>query len=140
MGHAATTDVETVLLREMTDEETDLATRLLRLASATLRGRISGLEERMSTDADFADKVNYVESAAVARIIRNPDGYSYEVIGPYAIQRPTGEIVGSFDFTAKDIAFLGVGTGAFSIRPYMAPATLPENSGFPPWWDDFGGS
>lgn len=140
MSHATTVDVATVLMRELTVEESDLVTRLLRLAAATLRGRVSGLEDRMSVDVDFADKVNYVESVAIARIIRNPEGYSYEVIGPYAVQRPSGEIVGSFEFTAKDLAMLGVGTGAFTIRPYLAPATLTAPAGMPPWWYDFGGS
>lgn len=137
MSHATTTDVGIVLLRELTDEETDLATRLLSLAASTLRGKIPNLEFRMSDDVDFDDVVNYVEASAVARILRNPEGYSYEVIGPYAVQRPGSGILDTFEFTAGDLAKLGVGSGAFTIAPYMAPPTLPP-SDFPvellPWW------
>ena len=134
MSHANPSDVEVVLMREMTDEESALADRLLVLAAAELRGKIADLDTKM-LDPDFDTRVNYVETVAVDRILKNPDGYSYEVIGPYAVQRPN---VGSggFEFTASELAKLGVGSGAFSITPYMAPVTLPTGV-YPPWYSDF---
>lgn len=69
MSHATTDDVKTILMRDMTEQELALATKLLTLAAATLRRRIPELDARMADDVDFGELVNYVESNAVARIV-----------------------------------------------------------------------
>jgi hypothetical protein len=138
MGHATITDVETVLLRELTDPETDLASKMLMVAAGMLRQRVPGLEDRMTTDLDFADRVNYVESKAVARALRNPEGITYETIGPFAAQRPQQSVgEDGVSFTKSELALLGVGSGAFTIRPHMARPVLGVNDSPPPWFLDF---
>lgn len=135
MPHANTTDVETVLLRTLTDTETDFANLLLPVAAATLRRRIATLDDRMTLDADFGSLVRYVEASAVARILRNPDAVKYEVVGPFSSQR--ADVASAFGFTDEELSILGVGSGAFSIKPHLAPATLPAGT-YPDWWYDFG--
>lgn len=135
MGHASVVDVQTVMMRALTDPETELAERLLTVAASILRGRIAGLEERMLSDLDFADLVSYTEARAVKRVLQNPEGLSYETIGPFAAQRPQSQISDGVSFTAAELAALGVGSGAFTIRPHMERPTLPPGMP-PPWvWD-----
>lgn len=137
MGHATITDVETVLLRDLTDPESDLAAKMLTVAAGILRSKITDLDVRMSEDLDFADRVNYVEAKAVARALRNPEGISYETIGPYAVQRPANQLAeDGVSFTKSELASLGVGSGAFTIRPYLERPTLPAGMP-PPWYYDF---
>ena len=137
MGHANIADVETVLLRDLTDPESDLASKMLMVAAGMLRQRIPGLETRMVEDLDFADRVNYVEAKAVARALRNPDGITYETIGPYAAQRPAASAAeDGVSFTKVELASLGVGSGAFTIRPHLERPIMPAG-GMPPWFTDF---
>lgn len=137
MGHATIVDVETVLLRELTDPESDLASKMLMVAAGMLRQRVPGLEDRMASDLDFADRVNYVESKAVARALRNPEGITYETIGPFSAQRPQQSVgEDGVSFTKQELSSLGVGSGAFTVRPYLARPTLPAG-GVPPWYSDF---
>lgn len=136
MGHASVVDVQTVMMRALTAPETELAERLLTVAASTLRGRIAGLEERMLTDLDFADLVSYTEASAVKRVLQNPEGISYETIGPFSAQRPQSQITDGVSFTKAELAALGVGSGAFTIRPHMERPTLPAGVP-PPWYWDF---
>lgn len=119
MPHATTTDVATLLLRELEPSELVLAERLLKLAAANLRTRIADLELRMEEDPDFDLTVSHVEASAVKRVLEDVGGITYEVIGPFASQRPAQPDAGSLAFTTGELASLGIGSGAFTIRPYM---------------------
>lgn len=119
MAHATTTDVAILLLRELEPNELELAERLLLLAAANLRTRIADLELRMVEDPDFDLTVSHVEASAVKRVLENADGIAYEVIGPFSSQRPVQPDAGGLVFTKSELASLGIGSGAFTIRPYM---------------------
>lgn len=138
MPHANTDDVRTVLLRDLTDVELDLAERLVVVAASILRRRIPDLDERISTDLDFGDLVSYVEAKAVARVLRNPEGVTYETIGPFAQQRPASSASeDGVSFTKAELSMLGIGSGAFTITPYMERPTLGVSEVPPPWFSDF---
>lgn len=127
--HASLAEVEISLLRPLTPEETVLAERLLRLAQATLRSRVADLESKMFNDADYALRVSAVETSAVVRVIRNPEGMIQEAIGPFSGSRGSDEAPGELVFSKREWASLGVGTGAFTIVPHLQ---MPTSADLPP--------
>lgn len=132
-GHAGLVEVETQLMRPLDPAEQTLATSLLQLASATLRTKVTNLDQRMDADPGFALQVQYVEASAVKRAIENPAGLTYETIGPFAAQRPASDNPGGLAFSAGELRLLGVGGGAFTITPYMVvptPTMPPELVGW----------
>jgi hypothetical protein len=135
-AHATLADIEPLLMRNLTEVEVTLTEVQLQLAQATLRMKIPGLEARMDLEPDFALLVRNVEASAIVRMIRNPDGTTYEVIGPFARTRPASADAGSFAFLPSELAQLGVTGGAFTIVPYMAPPELTWDN-LPPWYQDF---
>lgn len=142
--HAQLSDVEVLLMRSLHDEdEINYVNRMLQVVVSALRAefrskRAIALEERMEDDEDFAQRVRYVEANAVSRMVSNPRGSSYEVIGPFSIQTPeSGD--GGLWFLESELQLLGLGGDAFSIRPHLAKPSYPD-PGVPPWFWDWGSS
>lgn len=119
MTIATPEDVETSLLRELTEQESLYVERMLGRAENLLLVRIPDLLHRAETDAPFKELVATTEAEAVARVYRadnagiyeteNEDGYGYKLNFKVAS--------GLLDILAEEWARL-FGTGGFrSIAP-----------------------
>jgi hypothetical protein len=115
MTYASTSDVQTRLGRPLTTDEATQVDTLLDDAEVEIRSRIPDLDTR-AADPDYLQKVVKVEASAVARLIRNPDGYTSESDGTYTYQINYRLTSGELTITAKEWSQLGIGAGAFSIN------------------------
>lgn len=115
MPYATSDDVKARLGRPLTvDEATQVAT-LLDDSELEIRGRIPDLDTQ-AEDEDYLKKVIKVEASAVARLIRNPDGYTSETDGDYTYQINYRLASGELTISAKEWALLGLSSGAFVLN------------------------
>lgn len=120
MALATVDDVAVPLLRELSAAERVYAARLLGWAEILIRGRF----------ADFTalnqDAVVMVESQAVARVLRNPDGkYQESLSGEYASTRDRIGADGVLRITDEEWSLLAPSSaassgGAFAIDTVSA--------------------
>ena len=80
-----------------------------------IKARISDLAEK-AEDADYLAVVKMVEASAVARLLRNPDGYTSETDGDYTYQINYRVATGALEISDKEWALLGVSAGVFMIN------------------------
>lgn len=115
--YAGTEDVEDSLGRVLTASESSRATRLLARIERRITSRISDLTDRISSEDDLQDLVVEAEADAVARVLRNPEGYLQEQDGDYMYIRDRSIASGALGLTTEEWARLGVAGGAFTIMP-----------------------
>lgn len=108
-------DVETVMMRDLSASEQYLAGKLLGVVRGMLRARISNFDARVVEDLDFAETATYVEAKAVTRVLRNPESITYETIGPFGAQRSSESASDELRVLDAEWRSLGVGSGAFTI-------------------------
>lgn len=111
-------DVETSLMRVLTDSESLYVLKLLERAEALLGARIQDLSVRAETDEAFAALVVAVESDAVSRVFRNPLGYKQETEGNYGYSLNYEVASGLLDILDAEWERFGLG-GLASIAPVM---------------------
>jgi len=73
----------------LSDADAAVATTLLNYASILIRKAFPDIDARMTGDEDLQDLVQFVCIEMVKRAMRNPDGYTYQTVGPFAFQRDT---------------------------------------------------
>lgn len=96
MALATTADVEALLLRRLTEEELPYVSRLLGMA-----GQMVITHARLTnTTPPIPPDITYVVSEMVARVLRNPDGFTSEMLGPYQYQRPSTSLALTDDLRA----------------------------------------
>ncbi|WP_225593595.1 Gp19/Gp15/Gp42 family protein [Mycolicibacterium fortuitum] len=80
--------------------------------------RIPDLDTR-AADPAYLAKVIRVEASAVARLVRNPDGYIAETDGNYSYQLNWRLNTGALEITDAEWALLGAssGVGVVDVRP-----------------------
>jgi hypothetical protein len=84
MAIAQPMDVETSLLRELTQAESQYVEALLERAQNQILTRLPDLKERAAASPAYKDLVAAVEGEAVARVFRNPDAIRQESEGNYS--------------------------------------------------------
>jgi hypothetical protein len=125
--YATTADVAVSLGRSMTAEETTAATGLLPRAELLITRRIADLTARIAADAALEDVVVMVESDAVARVLRNPNGVYQERIDDYSFTRDQAVSAGTLYISDDEWDMLlntpgtSVPSEAFTIRPSGDP-------------------
>ena len=119
MALAQTTDVATQLGRGLTTEETKFARAQLEAAEARLLTRLPSLRTRTDADPTYATLVRDIEAEAVARVLRNSEGYRQESIGPWSATLDTRVAAGFLTILDDEWALLGAGGGAFTITPHV---------------------
>lgn len=83
-----------------------------------IRRRIPDLDTKADADDDYAADVIQVESDAVLRLARNPEGYLSETDGNYTYMLRQELSTGELEITAKEWNTLGVSkSGMFIIVP-----------------------
>jgi len=92
-------------------------------AEALIRARIPDLSDLAAAGAPTVATLVMVESNAVIRKIRNPEGYTSETIDDYTYRYNEQVRRGDIFFTDDEWALLtpGAAAGAFSTTPGFAP-------------------
>lgn len=88
MALATIPDVEAVLLRELRESEYPYVARLLDMAGAMVMVYGRFVSEPSPVPAD----ITYVVAEMVARVLRNPEGFTSEMLGPYQYQRSAASL------------------------------------------------
>ncbi|WP_339125405.1 Gp19/Gp15/Gp42 family protein [Pseudonocardia sp. D17] len=128
MALAQTTDVATALRRPLTTDETPFVSAQLGLVEARLLARLPGLLTRADAEPEYATLVRGIEAEAVARVLRNSDGYRQESIGPWSATLDTRVAAGFLTILDEEWALLGAGGGAFTIAPVaLVPPQWPTS-------------
>lgn len=120
MTYATVADVSTRLGRPITDEnEVAQVAAWLEDAEAVILARLPGLPEMVSAGTPTVATLVMVESNAVIRKIRNPEGYTSETIDDYTYRYNEQVRRGDTFLTADEWALLtpGGGAGAWTIVP-----------------------
>ncbi len=79
-------DVETSLLRDLTEREAQYVQAWLDRAERLILARIPDLAVRVQSNAAYGSIVSGVEGEMVARVFRNPEGVRQEDEGNYSIR------------------------------------------------------
>lgn len=126
MSYATVADVGTRLGRPISDsDEVAQVQAWLDDAEAVVLSRIPDLTDRLTAGTLVVDVLVMVESNAVIRKIRNPEGYTSETIDDYTYRYNEQVRRGDIFLTADEWALLlpGSAAGAFTVRPsYEADA------------------
>lgn len=120
MALATAADVQAVLGRALTTEETALVTRRLAQVERMILRRIPDLDEKIAAEEiDQADVVD-IEAEAVLRLVRNPDGYASESDGTYSYQFNRETASGRLEILTEEWERLGIKPSRmFSIVPNL---------------------
>lgn len=119
MTYAAPSDVQTVLGRELTPEETTMVERRLAQVERMILRRIPDLATRVDAqELDVADVID-IEAEAVLRLVRNPEGYLSEGDGTYSYRFDRDAASGKLEILPREWALLGVRPSRLAV---IAPA------------------
>lgn len=119
MAYATVDDVQARMGRPLTAEERQLATTLLDDVEAMLKARIPDLDERAAADPNYRTLVVMVESNAVTRVLKNPEGYRQETEGNYSYSLNVAAAAGYLLILDSEWALLGAARGAWTITPVV---------------------
>ena len=119
MAIASATDVQALLGRELTTEETTMINRLLEMAEREILDRIPDLFTRIADGKLSEDTVKDIETKVVLRVAKNPDGYVLETDGNYTYQLNPQAATGEITFTKAEWNRLGYRRGVFTIKPVV---------------------
>jgi hypothetical protein len=116
MAYAQTSDVQARLGRPLTVDEGLQADAFLEDAEILIKARIPDLDDKVA-DGDIAEaSVIMVESNAVVRLLRNPDGFIGESDGNYSYQKNGKLATGALEILEHEWSLLGCGSGVFLIN------------------------
>lgn len=110
---AMPSDVGVVLLRDLDGPETVLAEVLIARAEERVRARAVMSGTTFEELPGFI--VDHVVASAVARVLRNPDGYRSEQDNAYGYSLDSRVASGLLSFLADEWAELGLGVRAFTL-------------------------
>lgn len=100
---ATTYDVEARLQRNLSGVELTAAVVFLQEASGIARRAIPDIDASIATDVNLTEVVAGRIAAAVARVLRNPDGLVQESIGAYAYRRADAVADGALFLSADEL-------------------------------------
>ncbi|BBC43838.1 head-to-tail adaptor [Mycobacterium phage Deloris] len=86
MAYATANDVVVLWAKEPEPEVMALIERRLQQVERMIKRRIPTLDLKAATDATFKADLIDIESDAVLRLVRNPEGYISETDGAYTYQ------------------------------------------------------
>jgi Phage protein Gp19/Gp15/Gp42 len=115
MALATATDVTKRWARTPTDLETQLIEVRLDDAERMIRRSIPDLDDLILAGDIDPDDVIQVESEAVLRLVRNPEGYLSETDGNYTYQLRQDMATGVLELLPEEWLILGVARNRFFI-------------------------
>ncbi len=120
MAYAETEDVAVRLMRDLDPKEEAFCEVLLDDIEAEITRRLGNsggsLEARLADGRLTERLLIRVESQAVERVLRNPEGYRFEQDGDYSYSRGDALTEGQLGLTPDEWKLLGAGSRAFTIR------------------------
>lgn len=119
MSLAVPEDVETSLMRDLTQTEQKYVQALLERAENLLLVRINDLNERSKHDTAFRDLAAATEGEAVARVFRNPAALQQESEGNYSYSVNFQVASGLLDILDAEWERLGENKTVGSIAPIV---------------------
>lgn len=135
MAYAEVSDVQARLGRPLTDDEEAQAVTLLADVEMELLVRIPDLHDQVADEKIPEANVIRVEASVVARLLRNPEGYTSETDGNYTYQLNYRLTTGELSISQKEWSLLGVNSGIFLINPKVkTPFESLDGSEYP--WND----
>nr|WP_241179679.1 Gp19/Gp15/Gp42 family protein [Pseudoclavibacter alba] len=105
------------MLRELSAPEAAHVDALLERVERRIRLRIPDLDIRIDADPEFGQLLSDIEAEAVARVFRNPDGYTQESDGDYSYNINRLVASGLLAVTDDEWEQLGVGGGLKMLAP-----------------------
>lgn len=127
MALATASDVQTVLAKELTTEETALVERRLAQVERMILRRIPDLLEKVAAGGLDADDVRDIEAEAVLRVIRNPEGLYSEQDGSYGYQLSREAADSSLRLLPEEWAVLGIRPSKMFIITPSRSVERPED-------------
>lgn len=110
MTYATISDVEGVLMRPLDTRETEYVPGMLDYVEAVIFERVRSAMGRAHESATYRRILVHVEAAAVARVLRNPDGiYKSESDGDYSYTVDTAVASGHLYLSAEELRSLSAG-------------------------------
>ena len=120
MAYATSDDVAVRWAHELSCEETALVNTRLEDVERMIRRRIPDLDDRIAGGNILVEDVVQVESDAVLRLARNPEGYYSETDGNYTYMLQKDIATGKLEITDDEWAILGVRVDRFyTLRPFI---------------------
>ena len=130
--------VEASLLRALTPAESGYLDLLLERVERQIRRRVPDLDTRVE-DEEYRATVSDVESEAIARVFRNPDGYMSEQDGTYSYQINRLVASGLLSITDGEWEMLGAPVGKIWSEAPKTDAYAQQRFGtLPRFQYDFG--
>lgn len=133
---ATPADVEVLLGRSLDEQEAALAETLLATTLRRILARIPDLADRIADGRLTAEAVISVQATAVARVLKNPDGYRSEGAGEFSYTIDTRAAAGFLIILDDEWTELGV-----SRVGWAAPITdgyAASRVGDPSRWFQYG--
>jgi hypothetical protein len=124
MAYATASDVAVRWARTPSAEETALIEVKLSDIERMIRIRIPNLEDLVASGDLDVDSVIQVESEAVLRVIRNPEGFVSETDGNYTYQYSQNTGIGKLQILPEEWELLGYSRGGF----FELIPTFPEGA------------
>lgn len=123
MAYATSEDVAVRWARTPSDEEAALIEVRLEDVERLIRKRIPNLDSLIASGSVLEEDLIQVESDAVLRLVRNPEGFVSESDGNYTYQFNQTTSAGKLEVLPEEWTLLGVSAsgGVFSFVPYLAP-------------------
>lgn len=124
MAHANTSDVTELWAIDPEPEIEALIARRLEQVERMIKRRIPDLDDKVDASEVFQADVIDIESDAVLRLVRNPEGYQSETDGDYTYMLRSDLTSGELKITDTEWAILGiVKTGVFQLVPNIVMPT-----------------
>jgi hypothetical protein len=124
MAYATSSDVAVRWARTPTTEEAALIEVRLNDVDRMIRRRIPDLDDLILSGDIDVDNVIQVESEAVLRVIRNPEGFVSETDGNYTYQYNQSTTSGRLAILPEEWELLGVSAGGtFMLVPTFLPGS-----------------
>lgn len=117
MAYATPTDIEQRLGRTLDDSEATIVGARLEDIEELIFQRIPDLGEKIASGKIRQRLVVMVESEAVMRLIRNPDGYTQETDGNYSYTIDARVASGRLSILPDEWAMLGVNRSVVLLSP-----------------------
>lgn len=125
MAYASTDDVTKRLGRDLNELEVPLVETRLEDVERMILRKIPDLEQRIVAESVFIEDVIQVESDAVIRLIRNPEGFTSETDGTYSYSMNLELAAGRLKILPEEWRAIGyVESPMIGVLPGRRPAPL----------------
>lgn len=119
MAYAGPEDIQARLGRELDESEAQIVETRLDDAEELILVRIPDLDAKVASGEIRERLVVLVESEAVMRLIRNPEGFTAETDGNYSYQIDARVSSGRLHIDDDEWSLLGLRRGMFTIAPRL---------------------